>query len=244
MKKNILKQVGTLLAVGVILTGSVACASQVDYGAKGAEDRTTYSLEEMLKYAIEDEYLARAEYDLIIDEFGADRPFTNIIKAEEKHIEELEELYETYELDIPSVDPSEHLVVPATIDAAFEAGVQAEIENIAMYEKFLATELPDDVRDVFEELKKGSESHLKAFSRNASDEKGNSGAGRNDKSNQSGKGNADRNDRNNQSGNGSRSGNDGGNGIENKSGYGNRNSESRNYQNQKLEHDEDCEVVS
>ena len=61
-------------------------------------------------------------------------------------------------------------MVPSSIQNAFETGIQAEIDNIAMYEAFLENDLPDDVRAVFEELKKGSESHLQAFSRNASDE--------------------------------------------------------------------------
>ena len=40
-----------------------------------------------------------------------------------------------------------------------------EIENIAMYERFLQQELPKDVRQVFESLKNASENHLRAFRR-------------------------------------------------------------------------------
>ena len=38
----------------------------------------------MLTYAIQDEYLAHAEYDYILKNFGDQRPASNIIKAEEK----------------------------------------------------------------------------------------------------------------------------------------------------------------
>jgi hypothetical protein len=46
--------------------------------------------------------------------------------------------------------------------------VQAEIDNIAMYESFLEKELPADVAGLFAELKRASENHLRAFQNNLS----------------------------------------------------------------------------
>lgn len=140
--------------------------SSEDYGAHGAELKTEFTLEEMMQYALEDEYLAYAEYELIINEMNMTRPFSNIIRAEATHIGYMEDLYETYGFELPSIDPSEHVVLPESANAAFLAGVDAEIINIAMYDKFLEQELPDDVRNVFEQLKAGSESHLNAFQKN------------------------------------------------------------------------------
>lgn len=249
MKKNIMKKVILIVVVVTLsLASTVAFANVVDFGAKGAKEQTDYSLEEMLKYAIEDEYLAHAEYEVIINKFGDDRPFTNIIRAEEKHIGELEEIFKTYGLEIPVVDPSGHVVLPETIEQAFETGIKAEIENIAMYEKFLTGELPDDVREVFENLKKGSESHLQAFTRNAMGEKG---YRRNDNNNFADKGMQDRqlgngkgimsNRMNNQSSRGI-NGQGQENGLGNQiKGYGNRNTDERLYQNQKLECDGECD---
>ncbi len=72
----------------------------------------------------------------------------------------------SYDFEIPEVNPSSHIILPETIDAAFTAGVQAEIDNIALYEKFLAdNDVPDDIRSVFEYLIAGSEKHLSAFER-------------------------------------------------------------------------------
>ncbi len=136
------------------------------FGAMGAESDEAYTLEEMLTYAIQDEYLARAEYEKLIDEFDVDRPFTNIIKAEETHIELLKPLFESYDIPIPSDTSEDHLMIPNDLKAVFEIGVQAEIDNIAMYESFLSEDLPDDVRSVFESLKTASESHLRAFQKN------------------------------------------------------------------------------
>lgn len=166
MMKNSLRKIGaTSLVVMSLLTTSVF-ASTEDFGASGASDEVTFTLEAMLQYAIEDEYLAHDEYELIINELDAARPFTNIIKAEETHIQLVEGLYETYGIAIPTVDPSLYTAVPESIEAALEAGVAAEISNIAMYEQFLEQDLPDDVRIVFEYLKNGSESHLAAFEGN------------------------------------------------------------------------------
>ena len=60
----------------------------------------------------------------------------------------------------------EHVALPADLKSAFETGVQAEIDNIAMYESFLSRELPADVREVFESLMNASKNHLRAFRNN------------------------------------------------------------------------------
>lgn len=137
-----------------------------DYGAQGAVLKTEFTLEEMMQYAIEDEYLAYAEYELIIAEMDITRPFSNIIRAEATHIGYMEDLYKAYGLTLPTIDPSQHIMLPTSVNEAYEAGVEAEIINIAMYERFLEQELPEDVRNIFEQLKAGSESHLAAFQKN------------------------------------------------------------------------------
>ena len=134
-----------------------------DFGAKSALEKEEYTIEKMLEYAIQDEYLARQEYELIMEEYGEQKPFSNIIKAEETHIELLKEIYEAYGYDIPQDNSIDYAVLPESLEAAFDIGVQAEIDNIAMYEKFLESELPDDIREVFIELKDGSVNHLAAF---------------------------------------------------------------------------------
>lgn len=136
------------------------------YGAKAAENETDYTLESMLQYALEDEKLALAEYKSIINTFDVTRPFTNIIVSEETHISLILELYDTYNMEIKDFDASEHLIIPTTLEETYEIGVQAEIDNIAMYNIFLEQELNDDVREVFISLRDGSLSHLSAFEKN------------------------------------------------------------------------------
>jgi hypothetical protein len=170
MKNQMKKQ--TLLIVVVLfalILGSIPTFAQEDsqdYGHIGAANDTEYTLEEMLQYAIQDEYLALSEYEYIITDLGADRPFSNIMKAEQSHIDAIELLYNTYGIAIPVVDPSSLLYLPVSVEEALTIGVQAEIDNIAMYEAFLSQDLPDDVRITFENLQKASESHLSAFENN------------------------------------------------------------------------------
>lgn len=162
MKKS-MKVIALLSLVVLLSLNTLSFAS--DFGAAGAEKDVDFTLEEMLEYAIKDEYLAKAEYEVILENFDVSRPFTNIMKAEENHINALERLYEAYNLEIPQVNPDEHTVIPDSLEAIFETGVEAEIHNIDMYEKFLDEDLPEDVRLTFEALKNASENHLKAFER-------------------------------------------------------------------------------
>ncbi|HKL41939.1 MAG TPA: DUF2202 domain-containing protein [Clostridia bacterium] len=152
-----------LTMIAVLLIGTIGALASDNYGALGAKQDEDYTLEEMLIYAIQDEYLARAEYELIMNEFGEQRPFSNIIRSEEYHIELLKPLFEKYNVSIPEDNSREYVVLPEDIKAALKTGVKAEVENIAMYEKFLEENIPDDIANVFEELKRGSENHLRAF---------------------------------------------------------------------------------
>lgn len=135
------------------------------YGAKGALADKDLTINDMLTYAVQDEYLARGEYLAIIDKFGNQKPYSNIISAEETHLSYLKEVYLAYGLDFPADTSGDHVVAPANLLEAAKTGVQAEIDNIAMYELFLTYDLPENVFEVFTALKSGSESHLLAFQR-------------------------------------------------------------------------------
>ena len=80
-----------IFIVGVLTVVGVTYAQQLDKKTQQA-----------LIDAINDEYKARTLYQKVIDKFGAVRPFSNIIKAEETHIGELKLLFKKYDpkLDI------------------------------------------------------------------------------------------------------------------------------------------------
>ena len=136
-----------------------------DYGARAALKEETLTLEEMLFYALQDEHLALAEYNAIMDEYNITRPYSNIARSEETHIAYVEELYNQLELPIPEVNTKEALVIPTSLEEAARLGVQAELDNIAMYSKFLDQDLPENVREIFSYLRDSSRRHLSAFER-------------------------------------------------------------------------------
>ncbi len=154
------------LAVAAILTAVIlvpmASAVVPLSGAKAALADKDLTLADMLTYALQDERIARAEYQVILDRFGSSRPFSNIIRAEESHIRYLVDLFADHDLALPADDTAKP-AAPKDWAAAIEAGRQAEIDNIAMYDRFLARDLPADVRQVFEQLKAASQNHLRAF---------------------------------------------------------------------------------
>ncbi|MED4015594.1 DUF1259 domain-containing protein [Sutcliffiella cohnii] len=136
-----------------------------DYGALGALNAISLTLPQMLTYALQDEYLAQARYNNIIATFGNIRTFVQIKEAEMRHISALLPLFERYQVPLP-IDISQSLVTtPDNLKAAYAAGVQGEIENISMYDKFLTMNIPTDVRNVFTQLRNASVNHLAAFER-------------------------------------------------------------------------------
>ena len=149
-------------------TINLTTTESLDFGSFGAKNATDLSVEDMLRYAIEDEFLARQEYESIMEAYGNVRPFSNIIRAEEHHIEMLEEIYATYGYDIPLDSAIDHVVIPDSTQDAMQMGVTAEINNIAMYDDFLKSDLPDDIRDTFEALRDASIKHQTAFERGSS----------------------------------------------------------------------------
>jgi hypothetical protein len=139
-----------------------------DFGAKGALNDPSITLEEALVYAIQDEYLAQARYDVVIGKFGNIRPFGNIKTAEQQHISALVSLFQKYDKQIPENKAKQYVTAPGTLKDAFNEGVQAEIDNIAMYDKLKTVpSLPEDVKLVFTQLGNASKNHLRAFQRGA-----------------------------------------------------------------------------
>lgn len=162
MNKNLRKVVAILSAALILTTGSMTYA-KVEVSGSAAKQDTSYTLEEMLTYAIQDEYAAQAEYNIIMNMYGAARPFSNIIRAEDYHISLLKPLFEKYDYTVPKDDAVSLGRAPSSLAQAYEIGVDAEIKNIDMYKDFLEEDLPADVKYVFTSLMNASVNHQKAF---------------------------------------------------------------------------------
>lgn len=157
MKKYVL---GSMFLLSLLAFGE-------EIGAKGALNDKDLSRDEMLTYALQDEYLAKNEYLKTIEKFGNVRPFFNIVKSEEQHIAMLLPLFLKYGVrTVNEEEMKEKVKVASSLKEATEICVEAEVDNIAMYEKFLVQkDLPEDIRIAFQNLKRASENHLAAFKR-------------------------------------------------------------------------------
>lgn len=135
------------------------------YGAVGALADNNLTMEEMFTYAIQDEYLAHGEYTYVLETFGDQAPFNNIISSEAQHITEMTVLFEKYNLAIPADESADHIQRAADVREALDNCAAGEVDNIAMYNKFLEQDIPDDVRATFTALRNASEGHLQAFNK-------------------------------------------------------------------------------
>lgn len=127
---------------------------------------TTDSTYQALSAALDDEYKARAAYEAIITTFGPVRPFTNIIQSEQRHIDALLRLFARRGWQPPADQWTGRVPAPPTLTDALRLGVQAEIDNAAMYDRLVTMTTDADVLRVFSNLRQASqERHLKAFER-------------------------------------------------------------------------------
>jgi len=140
----------------------------IPWGAAAARSDESLTVERMLRYAIEDEYLARAEYSLIISRYGSIKPFSNIVKSEETHIAWLREEYRARNIPVPLDRGAEYAVLPSSVEEALRVGVRAEVDNIAMYDRFLTEKETlkhgnESLVSLFTRLRDASKNHLQAF---------------------------------------------------------------------------------
>lgn len=123
-------------------------------------------VEGALNDAIQDEYKAHSTYEKVIGKFGSARPFSMIIRAEEKHISSLKALFDKYGLEIPENEWPGKIKAPGSLQEACRIGVEAEIANVKLYKDELIPIVEDyaDIRTVFENLMNASNNnHLPAF---------------------------------------------------------------------------------
>ncbi len=136
----------------------------LDFPAGSLSDTAKQSL----MTALDDEYRALATYQATTEKLGMVRPFSMISRAEEQHISMLKSLFDKYGVVIPENKYLSTVTAPATIQAACQVGVDAEIANAALYRDTLlptVTAYPD-MTQVFTNLMTASEErHLPAFDR-------------------------------------------------------------------------------
>jgi len=147
-------------------------AIAVAFGLGAAAQASTLpdEVEEAILEALMDEYKAEATYAALIEEFGANTAFSNIMVAEQKHADALIRLLEKYDAEVPDnpyLDGTLTLGdLPETLADAYGAGVIGEIENLSLYRDDLLPVVSDysDITRVFTNLLTASQTkHLPTF---------------------------------------------------------------------------------
>lgn len=119
-----------------------------------------------LAEALDDEYKSHETYQQVIHDFGPVRPFINIVEAEARHISALLALFAKYAVPPPANRWAGQAPCFAGIHEACVAGVQSEIDNVAIYDRLLRATKRSDLLDVFHALRSASQDrHLPAFQR-------------------------------------------------------------------------------
>jgi len=151
-----------------------------DGAGHGAQAAPMESLERVLAEALDDEYRARATYRAVLEAFGDVRPFVNIVESEERHIRALAGLYRKYRWTLPADHWAGRVAAPPSLREACRAGVEAERQNGALYERLVdSAKGHPDVITVLRRLQSASqERHLPAFERGLARESGEPGPGR------------------------------------------------------------------
>ncbi len=165
MKKLLRFMLMALPAPLLIIAFTLPAFAAVNYGAGSVRGGQTYTLEQMLTSAIEDEYLAGARYKAIIGKFGRQRPFVNIEAAERTHVMALKPLFRKHGVPVPENNAARYVTVPGTLPEAIRDAISAERLTIGMYDIFLRNDLPNDVQLTFTFLRNAAENHVGTFER-------------------------------------------------------------------------------
>jgi rubrerythrin len=135
-------------------------------GKAGFEGSKLIELENFLCEALGDERKAEATYEAIIARFGPVRPFVNIVDAETRHSMAVERQMHRLGIPIPPNPWPGTVSQPETLKVACAAAIQAEIENIEMYDRMMPKIGDPAVRQTFQNLRAAShDNHLPAFRR-------------------------------------------------------------------------------
>lgn len=119
-----------------------------------------------LSDTLDDEYKSRETYAQVIRDFGDVRPFVNIVEAEARHASALINLFEKYGVSPPANRWAGKAPRFSSVHEACVAGIQGEIENVAIYDRALKSTQRPDILAVYQALRSASQDrHLPAFQR-------------------------------------------------------------------------------
>ena len=156
----------SILIITFMLVAATTLAAGSGYGAKRITPTEKLTVQSILEYAAEEEYLARANYKAAITMTGTAKPFSDMVKKSDTDIASLQKLFTDRQLPVPTDESKIHVTFPFDFNSAKQAGEQMEADRLAMYERFLREpNLPNDLRVFFLQVKETSMKNLRTFQR-------------------------------------------------------------------------------
>jgi hypothetical protein len=165
------------------VVNTIDVTTQITALTTSLKDSLTPELQADLLFMWEEERLARDVYTVMYAKYGS-KIFTNIAtNGEQTHIDSVKSMIDKYAVSTAGyTEPAvkgvfvntdlqklyDDLVVQGNVSVteAYKVGVLIEETDIAdLNERLKPTDLPADIRTVYENLRKGSESHLAAFNK-------------------------------------------------------------------------------
>ena len=172
-KKMLLGGLVAMVVFAGVLAGSAGTANAAAADGRGTGSGTAQTAvavtpltqveKDALVRAIQEEYLARDLYQSIINTFGNVTPFSRIVKSEQQHVSALITQATKYGVPVPS-PAANTFPIFASLSAACQAGVDAEIADAALYDELKPVTTHADILQVYTRLQSASlNSHLPAF---------------------------------------------------------------------------------
>lgn len=170
MKKLAMIFFSLLLFSVLIVSESKVFASEIKLiGADASFEAGNLTVEKMLTYSIESQYLTNYMNNTIIEKFGKVRPYNVMVENNKKNISKLEILFYKNKLVVPEDISKGYFTANSDFNKNLELSYENEMKKIVMFETFLKKGLPEDVRTAFELLKLNSKKNLQAIELSLSD---------------------------------------------------------------------------
>ena len=175
----------SLVAGAALVAGGVVATAQATTGSEAVPVSSSAStvavdadVATALRFAREEERMARDLYATLADRYDGAAPFAMITRSEQRHFDAVGGLLDRYQIADPAQDAKSGSYADPTLQklydqwleqgqtslsAAYDVGVALEQRDIADLEDTLATVDQTDVRRVLTALLNASHHHLAAF---------------------------------------------------------------------------------
>lgn len=174
--RTMIRTTAAALGVAALLAGGAVASQALATTPAEADSDVTSTL----TFAREEERMARDLYAALAATYDGARPFSMVTRSEQQHFDAVGTLLERYDVTDPAAgkaagtyaDPAIQKLYDdwlaegrASLQAAYQVGVELEKRDIADLEESIAADLPTDVDAVFGRLLQASQRHLAAYER-------------------------------------------------------------------------------